>query len=504
MAFAKGLRDTFVIFTLVYWVSISFLYGSGYDSTRYMHEATTLFYNKDDSAAASMLSQMITKAYASPGMLTLTDATGREEYSSIASIKDAVWRGDYWNAVVINQGFGQRLQGALENGDDYDPTSALTFYTEESRHYFKVAATTKTVQTALTGIEAPFAQAMFVNAIGASNDTTAVIDRANPTALVRPYSYMVDNIAPYHFDMSMYILSVTLSLCMVVGSFIPSNMWKSIEEPFYKQVRIRQIIALRLCINLIWAFVICVQAAGIVFAFRGPSWSPTVGDYFAMFAIFLLNTFAFTFYIDCLQNWIHPKFLLGAYFTTLFVNIAGAMFGTELNNHFFRIFYAVPFFESGLMLRTLLTRGSYNKLKFAIPINILWSLFWWTISTFLIARKARLVRAGKITMANVPPPAPPAGAVGEPSLKADETAGDAAIPAEKLPQSRESIATMSTTDRREGVYTPMSSTSSAYLSESPSSSEGSRTPGRPSDRHRRQRYGSTDEESTSDIEIEDA
>ncbi|KAJ1730820.1 hypothetical protein LPJ72_004274 [Coemansia sp. Benny D160-2] len=515
MAFAKGLRDTFIIFTLVFWVSISFLYGSGYDSTRYIHEATTLFVNMDDSTEASSLSQMVVKAYDAPGLPTIFDQTGNEEFSSIAGIKDAVWRGDYWNAVVVNAGFGERLQGALQSGDSYDPTTAMTFYTEESRHYFKVAVVAKAVEAALTGVEPEFAKAMFLNAVGGNaNETNAVIDRANPTALVRPYSYTVDNIAPYHFDMSMYILSVTLSLCMVVGSFIPSNMWKSIEEPFFKQVKITQLIALRLAINVIWAFIICLQATGIVFAFRGPSWSPSVGDFFAVFAIFLLNTFAFTFFIDCMQNWIHPKFLLGMYFTTLFVNIAGAMFGSELNNHFFRITYALPFFESGLMLRTLLTDGSYNKLKFAIPINILWSLLWWFISTFLIARKARLVKVGKMTMANVPPPPQPTE---EEEHKIDETAGQAAVPAERLPQSSESLATLSIAGRKhEKIYTPTTSASSAYLSESesPSSSDmisvrNSESPRGHANRSRhgqsqQQRYADTGHEEMSDIEIEDA
>ncbi|KAJ2456566.1 hypothetical protein GGI03_006360, partial [Coemansia sp. RSA 2337] len=75
-----------------------------------------------------------------------------------------------------------------------------------------------------------------------------------------------------------------------------------------------------------------------------------------------------------------------------------------INNHFFRILYATPFLNSGLTLRTLLTRGSYNKTRFSITINVVWSLLWWVVSTFLIARKARLVRAGKLLMANVPPP----------------------------------------------------------------------------------------------------
>ncbi|KAJ2890023.1 hypothetical protein IWW38_004361 [Coemansia aciculifera] len=181
-------------------------------------------------------------------------------------------------------------------------------------------------------------------------------------------------------------------------------MWKTIETPFYQKVYVSQVIGLRLFINLVWAIVICVQATGIIFAFRGPSWSPTVGDFFGIFGILLLNTLAFAFFIDCMQNWLHPRFLLASYFTMLFVNISGAVFGTELNNHFFRILYATPFLNSGLTLRTLLTRGSYNKTRFSVTINVAWSLLWWVISTFLIARKARLVRAGKLLMANVPPP----------------------------------------------------------------------------------------------------
>ncbi|KAI9500064.1 hypothetical protein BX070DRAFT_230705 [Coemansia spiralis] len=439
MAFAKGLKDTFLIFTVVFWISICFLYGSGYDTTRHMKDGTTLFCNMDDSQWAASLSTMITSAFDSPEMLRLASPA---DCGSLAEVRDKVWRGDYWNAVVINEGFGQALDSALAGGE-YTPGDAVTFYTEESRHYFKVAVATKSVQMALTSLEATFAQSVF-KAAAANSSAAEVIGQANPRALVQPFSFTLDNIAPYHFDMSMYILSVTLSLCMVVGSFIPSNMWKSIEEPFFKQIHIYQLIILRLTINIVWAFIICLQATGIVFAFRGPSWSPTMGDFFAMFGLFLLNTFAFTFFIDCMQNWIHPRFLLGAYFTTLFVNIAGAMFGPELNNHFFRITYALPFYETGLMLRTLLTRGSYDKAKFAITINVLWSVLWWVLSTFLIARKARLVRSGKMLMANVPPP---------PQEK-PETAGEAALPVEKIPESTVSTETIGS---RESAYSSTSS-----------------------------------------------
>ncbi|KAJ2656175.1 hypothetical protein IW148_005728 [Coemansia sp. RSA 1199] len=411
MAFAKGIWDLFLVFTLVFWVSICFLYGAGYDTMRHIKDSTFIFRNFDDSQTARDLSSMIIAGFEDPNAPLLKVYTDSEKYDSAAAIKDAVWKGDAWGAVIVNDGFGKQLEQALSEGADYDPTSAVTLVTEESRHYFKVMMVNKAAQAVLTALEGPFSEKMFRQMVTADGaNATSLIDQANANALIMPFSYAIDNVAPYHFDMSMYILSVTLSLCMVVGSFIPSNMWKSIEEPFYKQVRVTQVIALRAFINIAWATFICIQATGIVFAFRGPSWSPSTGDFFAIFAIFLLNTLAFTFFIDCMQNWVHPRFLLGGYFATLFVNIAAAVFGPELNNHFFRILYAVPFHSSGLMLRTLLTDGSYNKLDFAITINILWSLFWWLISTFLIARKARLVYEGKLLMANVPPPpaAPPA------------------------------------------------------------------------------------------------
>ncbi|KAI8321129.1 hypothetical protein GQ54DRAFT_305019 [Martensiomyces pterosporus] len=412
MAFAKGLWQMFIIFTVVFWISISFLFGAGYDTTRHMKDAKVILRDFDQSKASTLLSTMVTHTVdTQPAMFNLVDETNSTKYGDFDSVHQAVWDGDAWAAIVINKGFGANLTNALTKGAAYEPSKAVTLVTEESRHYFKVQAVSKTAEGVLAALQGPFAQAVFKTVASADGaNVTQVIDRANPLALVLPFSFTTDNIAPYHFDMSMYILSVTLSLGMVIGSFIPSNMWKTIEEPFYKQVKVVQVIGLRLFINVAWAFIICLQETGIVFAFRGPSWSPTVGDFFGIFGILLLNTFAFTFYIDCLQNWIHPRFLLAAYFTTLFVNISAAIFGTELNNHFFRILYATPFLNSGFTLRTLLTRGSYDKIKFSVTINVLWSVFWWVLSTFLIARKARLVRAGKLLMANIPPPPQPAPA----------------------------------------------------------------------------------------------
>ncbi|KAJ2750328.1 hypothetical protein GGI19_005170 [Coemansia pectinata] len=411
MAFGKGLWQMFLIFTVVFWISISFLFGAGYDGSRHMKDARMILRDFDQSPASVALAHMINGAFAIRTAPNLVDFTQSAEYSTPAAVRDAVWGGDAWAAIIINQGFGERLAAALTSGGDgtgaaaYDPGSAVTLVTEESRHYFKVQVVVKTSEAILTALQAPYAQAMLEQATGGDNTQLAgLVQSADPLALIAPFSFTVDNVAPFHFDLSMYILSVTLSLCMVAGAFIPSNMWKTIETPFYQNVRITQLIGLRLFINLVWAILICLQATGIMFAFRGPSWSPTVGDYFGIFGIILLNTLAFSFFIDCMQNWLHPRFLLATYFTMLFVNISGAVFGTEINNHFFRILYATPFLNSGLTLRTLLTRGSYNKTRFSVTINVVWSLLWWVVSTFLIARKARLVRAGKLLMANVPPP----------------------------------------------------------------------------------------------------
>ncbi|KAJ2329711.1 hypothetical protein GGH92_009661, partial [Coemansia sp. RSA 2673] len=278
MAFGKGLWQMFLIFTVVFWISICFLFGAGYDGSRHMKDARMILRDFDQSPASTALARMINGAFAIHTAPNLVDFTHSTEYSTPAAVRGAVWDGDAWAAIIINQGFGERLAAALASGGDgtgataYDPGSAVTLVTEESRHYFKVQVVIKTSEAILTALHAPYAQAMLEQASGGDNTRLAgLIQNADPLALISPFSFTVDNVAPFHFDLSMYILSVTLSLCMVAGAFIPSNMWKTIETPFYQNVRITQLIGLRLFINLVWAILICLQATGIMFAFRGPS-----------------------------------------------------------------------------------------------------------------------------------------------------------------------------------------------------------------------------------------
>ncbi|KAJ1725865.1 hypothetical protein LPJ61_005603, partial [Coemansia biformis] len=399
--FAKSLRETWIIFTVVFWVGISFMYGAGYDTFRHIKTANYIFCNFDNSPEASALSSMIIEAFESPTVPRLQDATGTGRCRTTYTVDDAVWRGDAWGAVYVHEGFGRKLRSALLDGAEYDPTEAATLGTQESRHYLKVSTVNRVSELALAAVEGPFAQLTLGTMLtGEGVNATEAIDRANPQAIVLPFSFKVKNIAPLHFDTSMYIMSITLSLCMVAGSFIPSNMWKTIEEVFYKRLKVKQLVLLRLIVNTGWAAFICIQAAGILCAFRGPSWSPGAREFFGLFGIFLLNTMSFTFFIDCLQNWLHPRFLLATYFMVLAVNISAAVFGRELNNSFFDIVYATPFSNTGITARYLLTNGSFNRLDFSITINVLWMVIWWFISTFLIARKARLVKSGALTMAN--------------------------------------------------------------------------------------------------------
>ncbi|KAJ2369893.1 hypothetical protein H4S01_000718, partial [Coemansia sp. RSA 2610] len=217
MAFAKGLWDIFLIFTVVFWISISFLYSTGYNTMRHIKDATLIFYNFDDSPAATNLSLMIVTAFKDLVVLLLKDYIGSSRYNIISAIKDAVWKGDVWGAVIVNNVFSANLDHVLTKGAIYNATSTITLVTEESHHYFKV---------------------MMVNKAAAADGASvaSIIDQANAEALITPFSFATDNVAPYHFDMSMYILSVTLSLCMVIGSFIPSNTWKSIKELFFNKV----------------------------------------------------------------------------------------------------------------------------------------------------------------------------------------------------------------------------------------------------------------------------
>ncbi|KAJ2307958.1 hypothetical protein IWW55_000705 [Coemansia sp. RSA 2706] len=231
MAFAKGLWDIFLIFTVVFWISISFLYSTGYNTMRHIKDATLIFYNFDDSPAATNLSLMIVTAFKDLVVLLLKDYIGSSRYNIISAIKDAVWKGDVWGAVIVNNVFSANLDHVLTKGAIYNATSTITLVTEESHHYFKVMMVNK---AAAGGAFAKQTFAQLLSADGAS--VASIIDQANAEALITPFSFATDNVAPYHFDMSMYILSVTLSLCMVIGSFIPSNTWKSIKELFFNKV----------------------------------------------------------------------------------------------------------------------------------------------------------------------------------------------------------------------------------------------------------------------------
>ncbi|KAJ2771705.1 hypothetical protein IWQ56_001678 [Coemansia nantahalensis] len=407
VGFAQSLRDTFLIFTAVFWIGISFLYGAGYDTMRHIKGASFVFCNFDNSPAADVLSSMLIGAFAGHDMPRLTDYTGTAWCASTHAVDGAVWHGHAWGAVYVNRGFGESLANAVLAGAAYDPAAAVTLDIQESRHFLKASTVNHLAEAAVSGVEGPFAQqALSAVLARAGGDAAAAVSRANPRAIVLPFSYRVNNVAPYHFDTSLYVLSVALSMCMVAGSFMPSNMWKSIEEPFYRRLRVSQLVALRLAVTLGWAVLICLQAAGIMVIFHGPSWWPGARDYFAIFGIFLLNTAAVAFFIDCWQNWLHPRFLLAAYFVLVAFNIAGAVFGRELNDPFFNLLLAAPFHSSGMLLRTLLTNGSYQRLTYCLTMNFCLTGFWCALSAFLVARKARLVKAGVWTMANIPPPPP--------------------------------------------------------------------------------------------------
>ncbi|KAJ2318598.1 hypothetical protein IWW51_005069, partial [Coemansia sp. RSA 2702] len=340
-----------LISTVMIWAGLSMFFGGVYRRSSLANNINVYVVDLDGGDVGANVTRMVLDIPVTPSTPVWLQ---RHDLHSIDAVKAWVLANG-WGALVINSGASARLDSALYNGTDYDASAAMTLIESSGR---QVVAEMLYVSSALTTAAQTVARE-YAQALVTSFQAAPTSEQANYGAVIDPVSFTTVDVAPAGFTISpiMSTFGYLVILLSTIGVLI---VWKMTSFPFFTQVRYRDLVlmwpVLLLCLALILSF---YQALAFL-AFRGPGFNEEALTYTAAsFFKFWFTGAAVAFSLGLwLFNWflhLTPHIIALPSICTVIPNVVSTIGTFELAPTFYRIFYALPFYNGSSIILYIIT-----------------------------------------------------------------------------------------------------------------------------------------------------
>ncbi|KAJ2159025.1 hypothetical protein GGF46_003317 [Coemansia sp. RSA 552] len=333
------------------WSGLSLFFGGVYHRSALANNINIYVVDLDGGDVGANITRMVLDTEVTPSTPVWLQKHGLD---SVDAVKDWVLQGG-WGALVINPGASERLEGALVNGADYNAADAMTLIESSGRH---VVAELLFVSSALTTAAQTVSRNYAMAQVNGFHDAQAQAD-TNFAALIDPISYTSIDAAPAGFTMApiMSTFGYLVILLSTIGVLI---MWKLTCFPFFAKVRYRDLILMWPVLLLGLALVLSLYQALAFLAFRGPGYNTLTKPYTgATFFKFWFTGAAVAYSLGLwLFNWflyLTPHTLALPSICTVLPNVVSTIGTFELAPKFYRIFYALPFYNGSSLVLYIIT-----------------------------------------------------------------------------------------------------------------------------------------------------
>ncbi|KAJ2614092.1 hypothetical protein H4S08_001870 [Coemansia sp. RSA 1365] len=343
------------ISTTMIWAGLTLFFGGIYNRSEYANNIDIYVVDLDGGSVGANITQMILGIEAAPSSPAWLQ---RNDLRSLEDVK--AWVLDNaWGALVINKGTSDRLSNALNNGTDYNPVNAMTLVESSGR---QVVAEMLFVSSTLTNVAQTVSRKYALEQINKYRNSQTQLP-PNIAALIDPISYTTVDVAPAGFTISpiMSTFGYLTILLSTVGVLI---VWKMTSFPFFSKVRYRDLILMWPMLLLGLALILSFYQALAFLAFRGPNYNSIALTYTAAtFFKFWFTGAAVAFSLALwLFNWflhLTPHIIALPSICTVLPNVVSTIGTTELASKFYRIFYALPFFNGSKIILHI-TTGAHS------------------------------------------------------------------------------------------------------------------------------------------------
>ncbi|KAF9701734.1 hypothetical protein EKO04_000835 [Ascochyta lentis] len=385
----KALIPAGLMIVAVLWINTAHIYGLFRNQGAYVHRAKVALADFDGGSFGEALRISAATNNGSYGYPTYVNVgtTG----SSPEQIRDEVFKGTYWAAIVVQPGATARFEEAVNGSvQAYDSSDVYTYYLLDARYYTlysaSILSTSVTTASAASGIFS----AQFIAPIIASgehaNTTAALSALAGPARAVEmpAASQLFADLDDKAF---MNTIGAVLPILM---QFFFIMAWNGVCNGMhlYAAYDLRTHILARLFWSTFWPIITSLCTAGWTFAFRG-GYHMDAKMFFAFWAVTWVFSMINFDVLDIITGFIPMAFVPFLFLTWVIFNVAASLGPIEILHHWFRISYFFPSLHWYRTFITIITQGGYNNLHYTLPVLAAWLVLMKCLSPLATRNRVR-------------------------------------------------------------------------------------------------------------------
>ncbi|KAF9934368.1 hypothetical protein BGZ67_003877 [Mortierella alpina] len=375
-----------VMMTLAYFALMALYFAAEFQVSDRMSNLDVLVVDLDQSLIGAEFLNF-TERIVKAGRINFTI----RDYDDIAAVKEDVDNGNYWGAIVVNEGASTTLNKAVSIPlGDYNPEDAFTLVYDSGRDplVVKPLIVAQIYRHFMEFVgEFNSRWVYLVIAYADENNQTLTPLLGAPQALGAPIAFRETDLHPP----AAAIITSATSVAYIWIFFIAgasTYVVANVVQPLARKASVRRTMMLLLLplfvflCSLSMAYSLLLQIFGVPF--------DSAGQFIALFFAMLLLQSAVSSLVLFLIFMI-PVTLIPI-ITTAFVvmNVIAVFHPVELMPSFYRWAYAMPFLNAVQVVRYVLL-GSYNRLVYNLPILFAWVMVPITLLPFAVTRQKRLL-----------------------------------------------------------------------------------------------------------------
>lgn len=315
---------------------------------------------------------------------------------SVDQVRQDVFDGRYWAAIVVQEGASARFEEALNgSAPSYDATRVYTYYLLTARYYTLYTAgiqtSTLTTTSEASGIfSSQFAAGRIISRSFATSSSVAA------KALAAPVQAVEANAGSQSFtnmDDKAFVNTIG-TVFPILMQFFFIMAWNGICNGMhlYAAHDMKAHILARLFWSTTWPLFASLCSAGWIFTFRG-SYQMDAEMFFAYWAVTWVFCMINFDVLDIITGFVPMAFVPFLMVTWVVFNVSAALGEPAILNHWYRINYFFPSLHWFQTLLTILTQGGVNKLHYTLPTLAGWLVLLKVLSPLATRHRVKKAKA---------------------------------------------------------------------------------------------------------------
>ncbi|KAF9182496.1 hypothetical protein BGZ50_004852 [Haplosporangium sp. Z 11] len=389
----RKLLKVLVVMTVSYFALMSLYFAAEFQAESYMKNFNVLVVDLDQTMIGTQFLTFMQELNEQPGQLDWSVAP-TALYPNMSSIQEQIQNGNYWGAVVVQPGASAKLNYALSVQDPlYDPTKAFAFVYDGGRNPLvvkpKIVANMYTAFITFSTLFNPAWSRFVLSSQG-------VVTGFNLTNLINAPQILGTPIAFEEFDVHAVTSPIITSATSVAYIWIflvaggSTYLVAHVMQPVTRHATVPKTMALLLLPLITFLIVLSMAYSVLLFAFGVP-FESGASQFMALFASMLLLQCSVAALVLFLIFLVPVVFIPAITITFVIMNVIAVFNPVELMPMFYRWVYSMPFLNAVQMARWILM-GSFNRLRYNIPVLVTWTLVPLVLLPFAILRQKRLAR----------------------------------------------------------------------------------------------------------------